>query len=321
VATPLKESAGAEDQDASCTRPSMRVITVLDPRELKSVRHDDVVIIPNFICEEDDWDVYYRLLQEMRENQAQGERQAEWVSWHEGSHLLTKNPKNSTTFQDILSRICESFAIEQHGGDIGTRFNWYRDGSDWKPFHHDSAAFNVQRANDQNCTVGISLGAPRELAFRHAKTGELVYFPQTNGMLFFFGRDVNIRWQHGLNALPKDEQDGKGRISIILWGLSNLAIDEPGSPPMLVDDKARDKGKGKGKGTEPGQCRNYLLRGTCSFGYRCKYAHDRRAYNNDRKGQGSEVCRNFRRGACTFGDRCRYLHVSVADDARRPGGG
>lgn len=21
----------------------------------------------------------------------------------------------------------------------GTRFNWYRDGSDWKPFHHDSA--------------------------------------------------------------------------------------------------------------------------------------------------------------------------------------
>merc|ERR1712039_1118557 len=100
----------------------------------------------------------------------------------------------------------------------------YRDGSDWKPFHHDSAAFNVARAADQNCTIGISLGASRELAFRHAKTGELVYFPQTNGMLFFFGKDVNIRWQHGLNALPADEQDGKGRISIILWGLTTWRL-------------------------------------------------------------------------------------------------
>lgn len=25
-------------------------------------------------------------------------------------------------------------------GNRGTRFNWYRDGSDWKPFHHDSEA-------------------------------------------------------------------------------------------------------------------------------------------------------------------------------------
>ena len=30
-----------------------------------------------------------------------------------------------------------------------TRFNWYRDSSDWKPFHHDSAAFNAQRAKSQ----------------------------------------------------------------------------------------------------------------------------------------------------------------------------
>ncbi len=34
------------------------------------------------------------------------------------------------------------------------RFNWYRDGSDWKPFHHDSAAFNPRRAASQNITVG-----------------------------------------------------------------------------------------------------------------------------------------------------------------------
>jgi len=284
--------------------------------EIKSLRHDDVIIVPNFICDENDWNLYYTLLQEVRDNQAEGEKQAQWVSWHEGSHLLTKKPKNSVTFQNILQQICESFSIEQNGGDIGTRFNWYRDASDWKPFHHDSAAFNVQRANDQNCTVGLSFGASRELAFRHAKTGELVYFPQANGMLFFFGRDVNIRWQHGLNALPKDEQDGKGRVSIILWGLSHLAIDEPGSPPMLADDFNKGKGKGKGKNVELGQCRNFFTHGSCSFGDRCKYSHDRTARGNERHVYSNEICRNFRRGACTFGDRCRYVHAPVGEDAR-----
>merc|ERR1712032_663993 len=110
------------------------------------------------------------------------------------------------------------------------------DASDWKPFHHDSAAFNAARAKNQNCTIGISFGAARELAFRHAKTGELLYFPQRNGMLFYFGRDANIVWQHGINALPDQEQDGKGRVSIILWGWCSLAKDEDGSPPMLTDD-------------------------------------------------------------------------------------
>ena len=64
---------------------------------------------------------------------------------------------------------------------------------DWKSLCQQSpvqAAFNEQRAANQNCTIGISFGAPRELAFRHAKTGELIYVPQKNGMLFYFGRDA-----------------------------------------------------------------------------------------------------------------------------------
>ena len=36
-------------------------------------------------------------------------------------------------------------------------------------------------------------------------------------MMFSFGRDVNIKWKHGVNALSEEEQDGKGRVSIILW--------------------------------------------------------------------------------------------------------
>ena len=119
---------------------------------------------------------------------------------------------------------------------VGTRFNWYTNSADWKPFHHDSAAFNPQRARNQNITVGVSFGQTRELAFLNAKTGDKIYFPQTNGMLFSFGRDVNINWKHGVNALPEDEHDGKGRISIILWGLAPNVIEEAGSPPMLTDN-------------------------------------------------------------------------------------
>jgi hypothetical protein len=43
--------------------------------------------------------------------------------------------------------------------------------------------------------VGVSFGASRELAFLHAKDGTRIYFPQTNGMLFSFGRDCNINWK------------------------------------------------------------------------------------------------------------------------------
>jgi len=58
--------------------------------------------------------------------------------------------------------------------------------------------------------------------------------------------------------LPSDEQDGKGRISIILWGWAGDTLEEDGSPPLLTNDSRRfdnsgkggkgGKGKGKGKG-------------------------------------------------------------------------
>merc|ERR1712217_903860 len=117
-----------------------------------------------------------------------GERNSEWVSWHEGAHLITKNPHASPTYKQVLDRMCTYFSITEDSEY--SRFNWYRDGSDWKPFHHDAGAFSEDRAMHQNCTVGVSFGSSRELAFRHARSGELVYFPQTNGMLFYFGRDV-----------------------------------------------------------------------------------------------------------------------------------
>ena len=89
--------------------------------------------------------------------------------------------------------------------------------------------------------MGVSFGATRELAFVRAEPLQnddkvRLYFPQTNNGVFSFGRDANILWKHGINALPPDQQDGKGRISIILWGLAMDVMEEEGSPPLLGSD-------------------------------------------------------------------------------------
>lgn len=230
------------DPASTLVRPDLRIHVGSNRSKVFSrpLKHDDVVIVPELFGEEEDWSLYYKLVEEMREIQSQGQSKgSEWISWHEGAHLISKNPTESKTFNMVIDRLCEYFNIKKQS--IGTRFNWYRDSSDWKPFHHDSAAFNPQRARNQNITVGVSFGSMRELAFIHATEkvdGEKsrVYFPQPNNGVFSFGRDANITWKHGVNALAPDQQDGKGRISIILWGLAQDVIEEEGSPPLLGSD-------------------------------------------------------------------------------------
>ena len=258
------------DPASTLVRPDLRV--QIGSPEIsqynKPLKHDDVVIVPELFGKEDDWSTYYQLVEEMRELQAKEEEKdanvekeankkgkgnnnsSKWISWHEGAHLISKNPTGSPTYEKIVDRLCEYFNIDK-SKQIGTRFNWYRDSSDWKPFHHDSAAFNPQRARSQNITVGASFGAMRELAFIRAQEQQeseqkcKIYFPQSNNGVFSFGRDANILWKHGINALPPQEQDGKGRVSIILWGLAKEAIEEEGSPPLLGSD---GKGPHAGKG-------------------------------------------------------------------------
>jgi hypothetical protein len=190
------------DPKSTLVRPDMRIVVGPNRARLgKTISHDDVIVVPEFFCKEDDWDLYYQLVAEMRECQAAGTKNAEWISWAEGAHLISQNPEGSKTFHMVQDKIRRYFDIPN--STVGTRFNWYRDATDWKPFHHDSAAFNPKRAKNQNITVGVSFGRTRELAFLHAKTGAKIYFPQTNGMLFSFGRDVNILWKHGVCTLVR----------------------------------------------------------------------------------------------------------------------
>ena len=37
---------------------------------------------------------------------------------------------------------------------------------------------------------------------------------------------ININWKHGINALPVEKHNQLGRISIILWGWSDLVEDD-----------------------------------------------------------------------------------------------
>ena len=136
------------DPNSTLVRPSMRIHVAMPNAENrykgKQLTHDDVCIVPNFFCDESDTSVYYKLIEEMKDSQLRGDKNQEWISWHEGCHLISKGPEGSPTFHAILKKCLNFFNLKE--GSQGTRFNWYRDGTDWKAFHHDSAAFNPQRA-------------------------------------------------------------------------------------------------------------------------------------------------------------------------------
>lgn len=265
------------DPSSTLVRPDLRVRIGSNKAKVfnKPIKHDDVIIVPDFFCEEEDLSLYYKLIEEFRNLQATDEN-SKWLAWHEGCHLVSKAPEKSETFQKLVSKVSKYFKLKD--GRQGVRFNWYKDSSDWKPFHHDSAAFNEARSKLQNFTVGISLGSERELAFLHAKNKSKVYFPQSNGMMFAFGRDVNIKWKHAINALPLVEQNGLGRISIIVWGLCDSVIEEPNSPPMIVnrrkDFKKTKKPRQNREKNSKKKCRMFNSEEGCKFGESCKFSHE-----------------------------------------------
>ncbi len=106
------------DPKSTLVRPEMRVIVGPNrPCYGKKLKHDDVVIVPEFLCKEDDWSLYYTLVEEMRACQAEqkedGKKGAEWIPWAEGAHLISQNPNGSKTYQMIQEKIAAYFEIER----------------------------------------------------------------------------------------------------------------------------------------------------------------------------------------------------------------
>jgi hypothetical protein len=148
--------------------------------------------------------------------------------WHgndkiEGTHLIV-NDRTSwkdkcPTFTSVVNKIKDFFDMDIQA----TRLNIYQDTSQWKPFHHDSAYLNPEKAKVQNFTVAVSFGCSRNAAFEHARTRTVISVPQGDGMVYCFGNDTNAIWRHGiLQDMPVREE---GRISIICWGKTANMLD------------------------------------------------------------------------------------------------
>jgi hypothetical protein len=164
--------------------------------------------------------------------------------WHGDSHLIAddklklKNVETNKliswkekvpTFNMIIERIRTFFNMDIKA----TRYNFYKDPSQWKPFHKDAAAIKPDKADKQNFTVGVSFGITRSAAFErdtHDKT--VISIPLADGQIYAFCNETNKLWRHGiLQAKKKDSEINRtnesnesnlvikdGRISIIAWG-------------------------------------------------------------------------------------------------------
>lgn len=186
----------------------------------------DVVIVPNLFADYAPGELYNMLLEETTQCGVHPDQL--FKMWHgndkiEGTHLIADDKTQwkdaCPTFQMIIDRIQEFFGMRIEA----TRFNWYQDTSQWKPFHHDASGVKPEKAAVQNFTVALSLGATRDAAFEHAKTRTTISLPQPDGAIYCFSKDTNIIWRHGI--LKESSTRNLGRISVICWGWINGMTD------------------------------------------------------------------------------------------------
>jgi len=176
----------------------------------------DVLCVPDLFCSPTDLSLYNQLHTELQ-NSGLTSHQI-WASWHGDSHLIANDrvewSKHCPTFHLVLDKIKDYFNMDIKA----TRLNWYRDSSEWKPFHHDASALKEDKAKQSNLTVAVSFGLEREAAFEHAKTKSVVSMPCPNGSMYVFARDINILWRHGILQMNPNNKVNEGRISVIAWG-------------------------------------------------------------------------------------------------------
>ena len=189
-------------------------------KSLTQYKDNDVIIVPKFLEESYNGELYDRLLQELNDLKIDDNKL--WLEWHGENHLIANDSlhwkEHVTTFNFIIGEIERYFNMKVRS----TRFNLYEDSTDWKPYHHDAAAIKEHIAEVQNFTVGVSLGATRDISFQHAKTNTTVSIPLENCSAYAFSKKINVDWKHGIPQVHPNKAFNKGRISIIAWGKVNL---------------------------------------------------------------------------------------------------
>jgi hypothetical protein len=189
----------------------------------------DVIIVHGLFGPVEDRTIYNRILEEARDSGLPMDKL--FKLWHGDTHMIADDrlrgeedgkrfdyKSRCPTFCMVIDRIRDYFGMNIQA----TRLNWYRDDTDWKPFHFDAAAVDEAKSKIQNFTVAVSFGATREAAFEDAnnepRNRRVISMPQPNGTIYCFSKDINIHWRHGILQKPEAERTGEGRISIIAWG-------------------------------------------------------------------------------------------------------
>lgn len=167
--------------------------------DVNKLMKEKCVYIPNFLCKSNDKSWFDKLKQEISSQSK--------INW--SKHQKIENPTCSETFNEIVKKMATHCNVNV----IETRLNFYKDGNDWKPFHQDRHAYgNIK----ENYTMGLSLGSERQIDFKHIQSKNKFSFPQKNGDLFAFDKEINQLFEHGI---PKDYTQKGERFSIIAWGI------------------------------------------------------------------------------------------------------
>eukprot|EP00973_Karenia_brevis_P034030 4694855-Karenia_brevis.AAC.1 len=170
---------------------ALRVKTTMPPigaAGLPVFAPDEAYCIADFASSLGDESVLMRLRSEMPQYQ-------EWHGGrHHALHFQDWSPDQGIAPQilkNIATKLEATFGIKASS----VRVNRYRSQADYKPLHHD-------RRHDVNgrpqYTVGLSLGAKRELVLVHRRTSFTVNFPLANGSVFAFGPELNDQFLHGV---------------------------------------------------------------------------------------------------------------------------
>ena len=196
-------------------RTDMRIIsTVADSVYPFDHHQNDVIVVHDLFDKKNN--LYDKLYNEVKDNDT-----FLFKLWHGDTHYIVDDKLNwkndCPTFNLVLKRIETYFNVDIKA----TRFNYYKDTSQWKPFHHDAAAFKPDKAKEQNITIAVSFGATRDVAFEHAKHRTKISMPIGDCQAYVFNKDVNIEWKHGIlqEKVVRDE----GRISVIVWGKTTMS--------------------------------------------------------------------------------------------------
>lgn len=175
--------------------------------DINNALKNGCIYLPNYFCKTNDLTLYENIKNEIM---AQDSEMKNLVKW--SKHFKYENPEFSPTFNNIVQQMAKHFNVEV----LQTRLNYYKDGNDFKPLHHDRHAYGIGKDKiKEDFTMGASFGASRQLDIVHEESKNKFSFPQHNGDIFAFDANVNKKFLHGI---PKDFLIKEPRFSVIAWG-------------------------------------------------------------------------------------------------------